>query len=87
MFARLFSISFAIPNRVYINFQLQKEGNLTIQHNSRLLNVKVQLKGKTCITCLDNKTGWICVKVKVDGEEVPMPGHQQLVEDRKGVSY
>ena len=23
------------------------------------------------------------VKVKVDGEEVPMPGHQQLVEDGK----
>ena len=71
-------------DRVYINFQLQKEGNLTIQGNSR---VKVQLKGKTSITCLDNKTGWICVKVKVDGEEVPMPGYQQLVEDRKVVSY
>lgn len=71
-------------DRVYINLQLQKQGSLTVQGNSGILDVKVKLKGKTCVTFVDNKTQQtVCVKVKVDGEEVAMPEYQQLVEDEK----
>ena len=76
--------------RVYINYQLEKEDQLQKHsyHNdvtNQDVHVKVWLKGKTINSCFNPNTNKILkVTAKVNKEEVPMPGHMQLVEDKKG---